>query len=88
MALTARLAVGQDIAGGLRSFHPVHSLTGPDRFFPFFFLGAEKRVWTTTVSCLVLLSTGIWVGVNCVKGSDLLSYPPLWYMRAGLFDTF
>ena len=53
----------------------IPSLAGPDRFFPFFFVGAEKRVWTTTVSCLVLLSTGIWVGVNCIKGSSLLSYP-------------
>ena len=48
---------------------------GQTAFFRFSFWGG-KRVWTTAVSCLVLLSIGIWVGVNCIKESGLLSYPP------------
>ena len=46
-------------------------VSSPDRFFPFLFVVAEKRVWWISVGCFVLQTPTFWeslIGVDNYKG--------------------
>ena len=49
----------------------MNSLVWPDRFFPFFFGVAEKRVWSGLQSLLVLAPPAVMGGVN---GGNVICY--------------